>query len=72
MSLSSTEAPRRPASAFARRASILTNAIDTLLRCYAVSRTRQDLSRLDDRTLQDIGITRADVEQECGKPFWRF
>jgi uncharacterized protein YjiS (DUF1127 family) len=26
---------------------------------------------LDDRMLRDIGLARADVENEAGKPFWR-
>lgn len=32
---------------------------------------RRRLSELPDHLLQDIGITRADVEQEAAKPFWR-
>lgn len=32
---------------------------------------RQALRRLDDRMLRDIGASRADVERECRKPFWR-
>ncbi len=29
------------------------------------------LQSLDDRMLRDIGLTRADVEFESSKPFWR-
>ena len=32
---------------------------------------RRALLRLDDRMLRDIGLSRADVEQEADKPFWR-
>jgi uncharacterized protein YjiS (DUF1127 family) len=32
---------------------------------------RQALLRLNDNLLKDIGLTRADVEWECSKPFWR-
>jgi uncharacterized protein YjiS (DUF1127 family) len=32
---------------------------------------RRALLALDERLLKDIGLTRADVEQECGKPLWR-
>ena len=31
---------------------------------------RRSLMRLDDRTLQDVGLTRADVEREYERPFW--
>jgi uncharacterized protein YjiS (DUF1127 family) len=34
-------------------------------------RQRLDLGRLDDRMLKDLGLTRADVAREAGKPFWR-
>ncbi len=36
----------------------------------AAHRQRQTLARLDDRTLADIGLTRADVAQELDRPFW--
>ena len=32
---------------------------------------RRALLRLDDRMLRDIGLSRADVEREVTKPFWR-
>ena len=35
------------------------------------SRERAELSALDDRTLKDIGLTRADAEFLSNKPFWR-
>lgn len=34
-------------------------------------RERSRLRALDDHMLRDIGITRADAERECSKPFWR-
>ena len=34
-------------------------------------RERRHLHALDDRMLRDIGLTRADVEFEAHKPFWR-
>lgn len=34
-------------------------------------RNRQELTRLDDRTLRDIGLTRGDAEFLINKPFWR-
>lgn len=35
------------------------------------SRTRRALAFLDDRQLEDLGLTRADQRQEGSKPFWR-
>ena len=35
------------------------------------SRQRRALLRLDDRMLCDIGLSRADLEYEVSKPFWR-
>ena len=32
---------------------------------------RRALLRLNDSHLKDVGLSRADVEQEFGKPFWR-
>lgn len=34
-------------------------------------RQRRSLLRLDDRLLEDIGVSRADAEAEAAKPFWR-
>jgi uncharacterized protein YjiS (DUF1127 family) len=32
---------------------------------------RRYLAELDDRLLSDAGLTRADRDNECSKPFWR-
>ncbi|MDD3444068.1 MAG: DUF1127 domain-containing protein [Zavarzinia sp.] len=32
---------------------------------------RQSLRAMDDRMLRDIGLSRADLEGEATKPFWR-
>ena len=37
----------------------------------ARSKHRRVLAELDDHLLEDIGLTRADVEQELKKPLWR-
>jgi uncharacterized protein YjiS (DUF1127 family) len=34
-------------------------------------RQRRALSLLDDRMLDDIGVSRIDAERETQKPFWR-
>jgi uncharacterized protein YjiS (DUF1127 family) len=40
-------------------------------RCSARSRQREALSRLDDRHLEDIGLTRQQANAEAAKPFWK-
>ena len=37
----------------------------------ARSRQRQDLAKLDDVALRDIGLSRSDVDHEISKPFWQ-
>ena len=32
---------------------------------------RVELTHLSDHELRDIGVTRAEVDRECTKPFWR-
>jgi uncharacterized protein YjiS (DUF1127 family) len=44
---------------------------DTLLAWMDRSRQRSALDRLSDQMLKDIGISRADVDFEARKPFWR-
>ena len=34
------------------------------------ARDRHAMSSLSDAALRDIGVSRADLEQECRKPFW--
>ena len=34
-------------------------------------RDRAELASLDERTLRDIGVTRAEICREIDKPFWR-
>ena len=40
-------------------------------RWYRDRRDRRELAGLDDSLLGDIGLSRADVEREYLKPFWR-
>jgi len=35
------------------------------------ARERQELARLDQRTLRDLGLNRGDIQFEASKPFWR-
>ena len=43
----------------------------SLAEYYRRRRSRDELARFSRRMLQDIGITPADRERECIKPFWR-
>jgi uncharacterized protein YjiS (DUF1127 family) len=46
-------------------------AVDLVLTWHERARQRRRLSSLGDHMLRDIGLSRADVESEAGKPFWR-
>lgn len=35
------------------------------------ARERQELARLDLRTLRDLGLSPGDIQFEASKPFWR-
>jgi uncharacterized protein YjiS (DUF1127 family) len=41
-----------------------------LRRWHQLARERQQLARLDDMALKDLGLSRADVLQEAERPFW--
>ena len=45
--------------------------IELIVDVWALDRERRALQSLDDATLKDIGLSRADVEAETLKPFWR-
>lgn len=42
----------------------------TLLVWHERARQRRRLAQLDTQLRRDIGLTRADIEQETAKPFW--
>ncbi|HLB80832.1 MAG TPA: DUF1127 domain-containing protein [Dongiaceae bacterium] len=54
-----------------RGAALLARICDAGLHWLELSRQRRSLQALDERRLKDIGLTRADVEREARKPFWR-
>jgi uncharacterized protein YjiS (DUF1127 family) len=65
--------PRRPEYAAdpqpaPRRLLILLSVLREWRRRF---RGRETLAQLSDGALRDVGLTRADVARECGKPFWR-
>jgi uncharacterized protein YjiS (DUF1127 family) len=53
------------------RVSLLSTVFQWLYAAYERQRQRQALLKLDDRMLSDIGVSRADVEREGSKPFWK-
>ena len=44
---------------------------DTVCLWLERARQRQQMQRLSDQMLNDIGVSRADVFRECDKPFWK-
>ncbi|GHA95121.1 DUF1127 domain-containing protein [Modicisalibacter luteus] len=44
--------------------------IKRLRRWQQLRHERQELWRLSDATLKDIGLSRADIEREASRPFW--
>lgn len=53
------------------RFSPLNGLIELLLTWQERARQRHQLHLMGERELRDIGLSRADVEGECAKPFWR-
>jgi uncharacterized protein YjiS (DUF1127 family) len=49
----------------------LVTILDRLVDWQERASQRRALATLDDRMLKDLGLTRADVAREAGKPFWR-
>ena len=45
--------------------------VDMLADWRHLARQRRHLASLDDRALQDIGLSRSDIHNELAKPFWR-
>ncbi len=68
-------APRSPLASrigfAARRSGLIAAIVDRVIDWQERSRSRVLLGRLDDRMLRDMGISRADVDLEVTKPFWR-
>lgn len=47
-----------------------TGALSTIRAWLQVRRERAALSQLDARSLEDMGLTHADVARETARPFW--
>ena len=50
---------------------LIVKATDTVLDWQDRARQRHRLGEMDDHLLRDIGLSRADLEHEAAKPFWR-
>lgn len=73
MSAPSFHQPLAPAhasgiAAFGRK--LARNVLVVVRAWHERNRTRHRLAELDDRTLHDIGLTRAEALAESRKPFW--
>ena len=69
MTMRSTESFRGSAGQ-ARTLGAFRGAWEAVQRWHDLARQRRHVADLDDRMLQDIGITRADAEDAV--PFWRY
>jgi uncharacterized protein YjiS (DUF1127 family) len=70
---SRTLSPGRPVgrTAAAATGARLAQAYEQLLGWLERAHQRRHLAQLSDHMLKDIGLTRAEVEAEILKPFWR-
>lgn len=48
----------------------LTAVAAWIKQAWSVQRQRKALTKMDDRMLADIGLTRAQAYQEASRPFW--
>jgi uncharacterized protein YjiS (DUF1127 family) len=63
--------PEIARSILAAVATSVARAADLLVCWRRRAADRQHLPTLDDGMLRDVGLSRADIETEAGKPFWR-
>ena len=49
---------------------LVTRLFDQLIEWLDRARQRRHLGELDDRLRRDIGLSRAEVENEVSRPFW--
>ena len=68
------DAGERDLPTVARRADplgLLGNVIELALVWLQRSRERRELGGFGDHMLKDLGVSRADIDREVSKPFWR-
>ncbi|MEQ8285041.1 DUF1127 domain-containing protein [Thalassospira sp.] len=49
---------------------VAVSIVEYLARLQAHARNRHAIQMLDNNMLKDIGLTRADIDNELSKPFW--
>ncbi len=69
---SATGLHRLPAALSARTFAVMKKMVAAALAWQDRARDRRALAELDDRTLADVGLTRADVARQMARPFVRF
>jgi uncharacterized protein YjiS (DUF1127 family) len=60
-----------PARQTGRALGAVARAVQAIDRWLEQRRQLQALYSLDDDQLRDIGLSRADIERACARPFWR-
>lgn len=55
----------------ASQESLAVRFFDMLATWFERSRERRLLAQMGEAQLKDVGITRADIDTEAAKPFWR-
>ena len=66
-----TQRQTRFAPEYRSASNLMTGLVRTILGWQERASQRHHLAGLDDHALKDVGLSRADIEREAGKPFWR-
>lgn len=49
---------------------VMRSVVRQVLRWYELHRQREQLARMGDSALKDLGLSRADIQEESERPFW--
>ena len=66
-----TQRHTRFAPEYRSAASLMAGLVRTVLGWQERASQRHNMIGLDDHVLKDVGLSRADIEGEAAKPFWR-